>query len=95
LPSITLDVSGDVTVAELEELARGMHKRLRITFENDDAVQRPKAGSGGSSETPARRKTTARRRRKMSPEGRAALIRNLEKAREAQAAKRRKAPKGA
>ena len=93
MPKLELEVDAHVTVGELEELARSMRKRLRISFASDGNPRRPEPTA--PAEAPARRKTKGRRRRKLSPEARAALARNLEKARAAQAAKRRKAAKGA
>jgi hypothetical protein len=95
LETISIELTDEMTLGQLRELARGMRKRLVISFESGGRVGRPKrtAQVQGEASTPQRTKRR-RRRRKLSPEARAALAQNLVKARAARSAKAKsKAPK--
>jgi hypothetical protein len=89
---IEIELADDMTLGALRAIAKGMGKRLVISFGEKSTtrkVGRP-ARSRGAEPTPRRRG----RRRKLGPEARAALVRNLAKARAVRAANL-KAAKGA
>ena len=101
MDQIAIELGDDITLGTLRALAQGVGKRLVISFDggarssaaNGRATRgRPRAGAAGPS-------GNGRRRRKLSPEARAALARNLVKARAARSAKakaaRRAKAKGA
>jgi hypothetical protein len=99
LETISIELADEMTLGQLRELARGMRKRLVISFESGGRVGRPKRGAQVQGEAPAPQRTKRRRRRrKLSPEARAALAQNLVKARAARSAKaesKAKSPKRA
>lgn len=100
METISIELADEMTLGQLRELARGMRKRLVISFESGGRVGRPKGSAqvpGGEAPAPQRTKRR-RRRRKLSPEARAALAQNLVKARAARSAKaesKAKSPKRA
>lgn len=96
METISIELADEMTVGQLRSLARGMRKRLVISFESDARAGRPKRSAPVQGDAaPARPRTKRRRRRrKLSPEARAALARNLVKARAARSAKAKtKSPK--
>ena len=77
---IEIELADDMTLGTLRAIAKGMGKRLTISFEAKTAtrkVGRPARSGNADAPAPVRR----RKRRKLSPEARAALVRNLAKAR--------------
>lgn len=89
---ISIELDEGMTLGALRQVARSLGKRLVISFQNGSSgsAARPVASRGPE---PAAR-SPRRKRRKLSPEARAALAKNLEKARAVQAAKRKKLAKG-
>ncbi len=85
---ISIELADDMTLGTLRSLAQSMGKRLVVSFAGGARrkVEEPAA--------PAPRARKGRRRRKLSPEGRAALARNLAKARAVRSAKLKAARKG-
>ena len=77
---IEIELGDDMTLATLRAIAKSMGQRLVISFEGKAAtrkVGRPARAKHTEATAPVRR----RKRRKLSPEARAALVRNLAKAR--------------
>lgn len=96
LERISIDLDDDMTIGALRRLAQAMGRHLSIAFVDgvDRRPTRPgprpaSASSAISGELSSRRGGQSRRR-KLSPEGRAALARNLEKARAARSANLKK-----
>lgn len=90
METISIELADEMTLGQLRDLARGMRKRLVISFESDGRAGGPKRSAqaqGGEAPDRQRTKGRRRRRRKLSPEARAALARNLVKARAARSAK--------
>ena len=88
MEQITIDLDDDMTIGALRALAQSMGKRLAITLVEAKDGRRPvaatdkKKGRAREAAAPEPAKSNGgRRRRKLSPEARAALGRNLAKAR--------------
>ena len=90
---IEIELGDEMTLGTLRAIAKGMGKRLIISFEGKTATRKVgRPARDGSAEAPA--PVRRRKRRKLSPEARAALVNNLAKARAVRSAKL-KAAKGA
>lgn len=89
---ISIELDESLTVRALRQIAQNLGKRLVISFEVEKSPTRA-AGPATAQRTEPAGRATRRKRRKLSPEARAALAKNLEKARAAQAAKRKAAAK--
>ena len=90
---IEIELRDDMTLGTLRAIAKGMGKRLSISFEGKTAarkVGRPARDQNPEAPAPKRR----RRRRKLSPEARAALAQNLAKARTVRSANLKAAKAG-
>jgi hypothetical protein len=83
LDRIAIELADEMTVGALRELARALGKRLVVSF----------AGARGSTAKPATARRKRRPRRRLSAKGRAAVARNLAKARAVRSAKLKAARK--
>jgi hypothetical protein len=88
LETISIELADAMTLGQLRKLARSMAKRLVISLESAGPIGGRRGARAQRASLPAPKAAKGRRRRrKLSPEARAALARNLEKARAARAAK--------
>lgn len=93
---ISVELDETMTLRALRQAAQAVGKRLVISFENEKSGSRTaRAPAPAARPVEPGQRTGRRKRRKLSPAARAALAKNLEKARAAQAAKRRAAAKAA
>jgi hypothetical protein len=81
----TIELTDDMTLGTLRELARTLNKELTLRF--DSVRSRGPRSQGRGQRTEMADGRAARPRRKLSAKARAALARNLAKARAARAAK--------
>ena len=87
---ISIDLDDDMTIGDLRRVADSMGRRLYITFQEGPPSRPMRPGPRPMATSPAmdgERPSRRGGRRPMSPEVRAALARNLEKARAARSAK--------
>jgi hypothetical protein len=88
LDRISIELTDDMTLGALRTLAKSTGKRLVISLDGAERSARADGGAtrGRATATPAAPARNGRRRRKLSPKARAALARNLVKARAARSA---------
>lgn len=85
MEQISIELNDGLTIGALRTVARGMGKRLVISFADGAPRNSRRARKASESAIPANGRR--RRRRKLSPEVRAKLAENLKKARAARSAK--------